>query len=364
MSHYKPKRFDGILGRDLILATCILAGTSIISVAIGFSLHESQLEAWGSWVGAFIAGIALVASGYAIVVQARHGESTSWSIALGRLGELYDNAYADPKLARILTETPDPEVSNPLTVADIDLMPQERVWLGSLFLAFEQIYVATMALSSESRRVWRLYLRNQLNKPTIRAVFVSDAGDAKDFHAKFYEFVRGRKSTSNPGGYADAAIAPQFFSGAPISGAKPEDFSSDSLKVRPFEPADAQFWLGIYRDEEVKKQMYAAPTDSADALISYLSARRVFTVWLGDLRVGGFTITTEKDRLGTFGIVVESSHRSRGLSSEIMRLMEREARNLGVLTLRGDVYADNMPSIRALENAGFRKFLWFEKNIE
>ena len=178
-------------------------------------------------------------------------------------------------------------------------------------------------------------------------------------------FVRcSSNSASNPGGYADAAIAPQFFSGSPISGAKPEDFSSDSLKVRPFEPADAQFWLGIYRDEKVKKQMYAAPTDSADALISYLSARRVFTVWLGDLRVGGFTITTEKDRLGTFGIVVESSHRGRGLSSEIMRLMEHEARNLGVLTLRGDVYADNMPSIRALENAGFRKFLWFEKNIE
>jgi hypothetical protein len=96
MSHYKPKRFDGTLGRDLVLAICILAATSIISVAIGFSLHESQLEGWGSWLGAFIAGIALVASGYAIVVQARHGESTSWSIALGRLGELYDNAYAAP----------------------------------------------------------------------------------------------------------------------------------------------------------------------------------------------------------------------------------------------------------------------------
>jgi RimJ/RimL family protein N-acetyltransferase len=298
------------------------------------------------------------------VVQARHGESTSWNIALGRLGDLYDSAFADPKLARILTEAPDLEARKPLSVADVDLTPQERVWLGSLFLAFEQIYVATMALSSESRRVWRLYLRNQLNKPTIRAVFVSDAGDAKDFHAKFYEFVRGRKSASEPGGYAGAAIAPHFFSSPLIPETGPKDISNDRLAVRPFEPADAQFWLEIYCDKEVKKQMYAAPTDSAAALIAYLSARRVFTVWLGDLRVGGFTITPEKDRLATFGIVVASSHRGRGLSSEIMRLMEREARNLGVLTLRGDVYADNVPSIRALENAGFRKFLWLEKNIE
>jgi RimJ/RimL family protein N-acetyltransferase len=363
MSHHRPKRYDGILGRDLVLATCILAATSVISVAIGFTLHESQLDAWGSWLGAFIAGIALVASGYAIVVQARHGESTSWNIALGRLGELYDNAFADPRLARMLTEAPDPSGAKPLTLADIDLTIQERVWLGSLFLAFEQIYVATMALSSESRRVWRLYLRNQLNKPTIRAVFVSDAGDAKDFHAKFYEFVRGRKSKSKPGVYEDWAIDPKFFGDL----ASPSDNSPHShtepLVALPFAVSDAGFWLEIYRDEEVKKQMYAAPTDSVDSLISYLSARKVFTVWMQDKRVGGFTITPEKDRMATFGIVVDSQHRGRGLSSEIMVLMEKEARQLGALTLRGDVYADNTPSIRALENAGFRKFLWYEKNI-
>ncbi len=363
MSHYKPKRFDGTLGRDLVLAICILAATSIISVAIGFSLHESQLEGWGSWLGAFIAGIALVASGYAIVVQARHGESTSWSIALGRLGELYDNAYADPRLARMLTEEPDPSGSKPLTLADIDLTPQERVWLGSLFLAFEQIYVATMALSSESRRVWRLYLRNQLNKPTIRAVFVSDAGDAKDFHAKFYEFVRGRKSKSEPGGHDDWAIDPKFFGDVASPRKSLLHSRTEPLVALPFGASDAGFWLDIYRDEEVKKQMYAAPTDSADALIAYLSAREVFTVWLRDQRVGGFTITPEKDRMATFGIVVESSQRGKGISSEIMRLMEWEAVKLGALTLRGDVYADNTASIRALESAGFRKFLWFEKNI-
>jgi RimJ/RimL family protein N-acetyltransferase len=363
VSHHRPKRFDGILGRDLVLATCILAATSIISVAIGFSLHESQLDAWGSWLGAFIAGIALVASGYAIVVQARHGESTSWNIALGRLGELYDNAFADPRLARMLTEAPDLSGSKPLTLDDIELTTQERVWLGSLFLAFEQIYVATMALSSESRRVWRLYLRNQLNKPTIRAVFVSDAGDAKDFHAKFYEFVRGRKSKSKSAGHEDWAIHPKFFGDLVSPSDKSPHSHTEPLVALPFSASDAGFWLDIYRDEEVKKQMYAAPTDSAYSLISYLSARKVFTVWMQDKRVGGFTITPEKDRMATFGIVVESQQRGKRLSSEIMRLMEKEAANLGALTLRGDVYADNSPSIRALENAGFRKFLWYEKNI-
>lgn len=357
-----PKRFNQILGRDLILATCILGATSIISVALGVGLRESQMEAWGSWLGAFIAGIALVASGYAIVVQARQGESTSWNIALGRLGELYDNAYTDPKLAQILVEAPDPECKSPLTLADINLSPQERVWLGNLFLAYEQIYVATLALSSESRRVWRLYLRNQLNKPTIRAVFVSDAEDAKDFHAKFYEFVRGSESTSSSGGNRDAAIDPRFFR-KDHAFQKSKQILTDTITAREFERADSEFWLEIYRDGEVKRQMYSAPVDSAESLIGYLSTRKTFTVWLDNQRIGGFTITQEKDRMASFGIVLKASHRGKWLSSQIMNLLEIEAHKLGVMTLRGDVYADNAPSIKALANAGFRKFLWFEKNI-
>jgi RimJ/RimL family protein N-acetyltransferase len=43
--------------------------------------------------------------------------------------------------------------------------------------------------------------------------------------------------------------------------------------------------------------------------------------------------------------------------------LEIKAKEMGIATLRADVYSDNTPSIKALESAGFRPFVWLEKNI-
>ena len=357
-----PKKMNSRFLRDVTLAALVLAVISIFSIGIGLFMEIDQLEGWGSWIGAFMAGIALVASAYAIVIQARQGESTSWNIALGRLGELYDAAHSDPRLASIITESSDPSGRRIIDPDDISPSAQETVWLGSLFLAFEQIYVATLALSPESQRVWRLYLKNQLNKPFIRAAFVCDASDAKDFHYEFWKFVRGSPSKKDESGYSNYAIHPRFFKLRDMTSSKTN--SPIKIHAEQFSPANAKFWLEIYRDDAVKTQMYAAPTSSEEALIDYLSSRMVYTVFSNDRPVGGFTISKEKDRIGTFGMVLHPKARGSGLSNDIMKELELKARDLGFLTLRADVYSDNFPCIRALEKSGFRRFIWFEKNIE
>jgi RimJ/RimL family protein N-acetyltransferase len=361
MSLLIPKRINSRLGRDVILALCILGLTSGLSISIGLLIRPEHLEGWGSWLGAFIAGIALVASAYAIVIQARQGESTSWNIALGRLGELYDAAHKDPRLASIIAESSDPHGNRVIDPDDISPSPQETVWLGSLFLAYEQIFVASLALSPESQRVWRLYLKNQLNKPFIRAAFVRDSRDARDFHNEFWRFVRGVPCDRDDSGYRNYAIHPKFFKMADFRTSKTP--VATKIEVRPFDPSHALFWLEIYRDETVRHQMYAAPTNSEEDLIDYLKPRLVYTVFIEDKPIGGFTLTKEKDRMGTFGIVLHPGYRGRGLSAQIMRELELKAREENILTLRGDVYSDNYPCIRALEKSGFRRFIWFEKNL-
>lgn len=359
MSLSVPKRINSRLVSDMALAVCILALTSAISVCIGLFMHSDQLEGWGSWLGAFISCIALVISSYAILIQARQGESTSWNIALGRLGELYDVAYKDARLASFIAEPSDPQGT--LAPVDIQLSPQENVWLGSLFLAFEQIYVATLALSPESQRVWRLYLRNQLNKPSLRAAFVRDALNAKDYHNEFWKFVRGIPCNRDPSGYRNYAIHPRYFR-------MPDRISSKQNKpanihIEAFSTTHAKFWLEMYRDEAVKKQMYAAPIFSEDDFIKYIKSRSAYTVFMDDRPIGGFTLSAEKDRIGTFGFVIHSDWRGKGLSHEIIKRIEQKARDQGLHTLRGDVYIDNYPCIRALESNGFRRFIWFEKNL-
>ena len=361
MSLLIPKHINKKKGRDLVLALCILGLTSGLSIGIGLLMPHEHLDGWGSWLGAFIAGIALVASAYAIVIQARQGESMSWNIALGRLGELYDLAHKDPRLASIIVESSDPHGIRIIDADHISPTPQETVWLGSLFLAFEQIFVATLALSPESQRVWRLYLNNQLNKPFIRAAFVRDSGDAKDFHNDFWRFVRGVPCDIDASGYRNYAIHPRFFKMADY---KPLKYSvAANIDVKPFDSSHAKFWLEVYRDKTVQHQMYAAPTDSEKDLIEYLSSRLVYTIFLADKPIGGFTLSKEKDRMGTFGIVLHPNCRGNGFSLQIMQHIEITARDHGLLTLRGDVYSDNYPCIRVLEKSGFRRFIWFEKNL-
>lgn len=69
--------------------------------------QNTILDGWGGWLCVLISGLALIGSVYAIIRQARQGESTSWNIPLARRGEVYDLAQSDEGLARMLTEPTD-----------------------------------------------------------------------------------------------------------------------------------------------------------------------------------------------------------------------------------------------------------------
>jgi ribosomal protein S18 acetylase RimI-like enzyme len=348
--------------RDVLFGFILLSGVIIASVAVGKALGENEIANWGTWIGAFIAGIAMVATSYAIILQARQGEVAGWSVAVTRLGNLYDIAQQNEKLSGYLAEKSDEEGKISPFSNQEPITNQEIVWMGSLFLAFEQIYIATTALGYESKRVWRLYLKSQLNKPTLRAAFVRDAANSQDYHQDFWRFVRGsQKKHEGKVEYENYAIHPKYFESSIPSGTRSGDNIEMSCTSATLE--DMSFWLEIYSDEEVRNQMYAAPLQSADELWSYLSNRKVFTAWVDGNRIGGFTITREKDLIATFGIAIHPDYRTRGWGKSLMRLLEIEASKMAVKTLRADVYEDNQPCIKMLKSDGFRRFIWMEKNI-
>jgi RimJ/RimL family protein N-acetyltransferase len=281
---------------------------------------------------------------------------------MGRLAELYDDAAKNARLARLITEGIDEEGNVSIDADGLDLSPEEQVWLGSLFLAYEQIYIATNALSKESQRVWRIYLKNNLNKPHIRAAFVRDATNSLDYHKDFWRFVRGHPTAT--GGHHEAgAIPPRFFSDLGGQKSKPKS-PVGTIVAKPIVQSDVVAWQAIYRDPQVRKQMYAAPHDNADRLWDYLRERRFFSVFSGDRLLGGFNLYDIDGTRASFGIVFSTEARGTGLGMELMRLLKEEAKNMGVLTLRADVYSDNAPCIHLLEKAEFRRFVWFETNID
>jgi GNAT superfamily N-acetyltransferase len=134
------------------------------------------------------------------------------------------------------------------------------------------------------------------------------------------------------------------------------------LSATPIVYDDIPFWMEIYEDDIVKRQMYAPPLDTPVSLWAYLTARQTFTVWLEPERVGGFMIA-QQDHIGTFGLALHRTYRGRGYGGPLMGLIEQTARALGIRTLRADVYEDNDACLKLLNQANFRTFVWLEKNI-
>ena len=68
--------------RDILFGCFLLIGVIVTSVAVGRTLGEKAIANWGTWIRAFVAGIAMVATSYAIILQARQGEVAGWSVAV------------------------------------------------------------------------------------------------------------------------------------------------------------------------------------------------------------------------------------------------------------------------------------------
>lgn len=47
----------------------------------------------------------------------------------------------------------------------------------------------------------------------------------------------------------------------------------------------------------------------------------------------------------------------------VLGFAEKEAKSLGFNVLSVDIYSDNVAAIKAFASAGFREFIWYEKNI-
>ncbi len=356
-----------VLGVAGILIVLIITACVNVSFVSGHS-PPGGITPLIAAIGVIISAVALLFSAYTLYRQRYLFETTIWNTALMRLSQLYDQATQDDDLARLVQEPVDPE-GKCLPYA-VNLSPKQRVWLANLCMAFEQIYVATSGASEESQRAWKQFLTNKLNKPTIRNMFLRDAKESADYHKGFLEFVCGRIETVNGrsqygGGAIKREVIDALLEAPFLTGGKALDASG--LVSRPVSKEDFPFWKEMYSDSQVKRQMYSIPAESAEALIKHLQGDgkgAAFTVTLNKAPVGGFTVLKETQTIGTFGIVIHKPFRAQGLGGPIMKLLDRQAKDMGLLTLRADVYSDNVNSIRLLEKAGFRPVVWFEKNLD
>lgn len=138
------------------------------------------------------------------------------------------------------------------------------------------------------------------------------------------------------------------------------------ITARPIQRPDLAFWKEMFSDSQTKKQMYLPPDGDDEDLFHYFSQQDnyfSFTVIMDHKLVGGFAIRKETASMGTFGFVIHPNFRGQNLARKIILELEGTAKKMGLRTLRADVYTDNVQSLKTLRRAGFREFVWLEKNL-
>lgn len=133
------------------------------------------------------------------------------------------------------------------------------------------------------------------------------------------------------------------------------------LQCRKVELSDMPALKAWYSDEGSRRQLYAPPDDETLFAYYMLQPHR-FVVTAGSVPVATFRIE-EQGSAAVLGLLVAPSHRGLGLSARVIGLAEDAAKNLGFAVLSVDIYSDNQAALSAFASAGFREFVWYEKNI-
>lgn len=142
---------------------------------------------------------------------------------------------------------------------------------------------------------------------------------------------------------------------------KPPSKLDSEMDVRKVELSDIPMLRKWYSDQESRHQLYAPPQSETEFAYYMLQPHR-FVVLRHKEPVATFRIE-EQGTAAVLGILVSPEWRGRGIGKVALDFAEREAKTLGFNVLSVDIYSDNVAAIKAFARAGFREFIWYEKNI-
>ncbi|MFT3928206.1 MAG: pseudaminic acid synthase [Myxococcales bacterium] len=154
--------------------------------------------------------------------------------------------------------------------------------------------------------------------------------------------------------------------------------SDDTLVLRRATLEDSALLLS-WRNDELTRQMSVSKHEvKAEEHRRWLeaslanSSRALFVALEGALPVGTLRLDYQHQEAAEVSLTLAPEARGRGLAAPLLRLLEREAAQLGVLTLVAQILPENQRSAQAFKRAGYYGFaerqsevpaLWCERRI-
>lgn len=133
---------------------------------------------------------------------------------------------------------------------------------------------------------------------------------------------------------------------------------------------DINFFKEIYSDPVVMEYMalWGSKLEGTDNEVwAHLNSIDRFVVSKiekkKEVPIGIFSFYNKESNVAHFGIAIHPKLRGEGTGKIVMTHLIETAKDLGIRTLKGEVYEDNISSLFLLRKNGFRNIVLLEKNI-
>jgi RimJ/RimL family protein N-acetyltransferase len=134
---------------------------------------------------------------------------------------------------------------------------------------------------------------------------------------------------------------------------------------------DVPFWKEVYSDIKVQEYMalWGSKLQGTDMEIwAHLNSIDRYVVYKQqkkkEIPVGGFSFYNKENNTAHFGIVIHPTLRGQGVGKIVMEHLLATAKDIGIKTLKGEVFEDNISSLFLLRKNGFRNIILLEKNLK
>ncbi len=129
------------------------------------------------------------------------------------------------------------------------------------------------------------------------------------------------------------------------------------ITLRPFSPEDQAWIMQVTKDEmgPVFQESYGYDLN-LDNVIQYVHSAQTRMVTVNDQLAGYVSVVIDDGgKMNIGSLVLSVPHKRRGYGTRIMKLLEQEARGMGLIELEGFVQSSNQASINFLKKLGFQE---------
>lgn len=126
------------------------------------------------------------------------------------------------------------------------------------------------------------------------------------------------------------------------------------IRIEPFSDGNVPDLLRWFANPANRRFQITKLIDKEKArkLITSTPTKKVYCIKL-DRQPIGYCMLKRLDSLPEVGINIDQPHWGKGYGKEALKLLEQEAKQLGIAKLYLRVFRDNLRAIRLYENAGY-----------